>query len=150
MADERILQQGAVDPASTEATLPDSDGRPMAESDEHRRAILSVRIPLEVCFRDSGGTNVTGDLLLYYDPKKRHKCVAPDVLVARGVAKRFRRSNVMWEEGKAPDCVVEASSSDSRKCDREDRRRQYRDLAVAEYFAFDPVYECQDLHTIRG
>ena len=141
MAEERIVEQRAAAPLSAEATLPCSDGRPMAESDEHCRAILSVRLPLEVRFRESADTYVSGDLLLYYDRNDRRKCVAPDVLVARGVAKRMRRSYVLWEEGKVPDCVVEVSTPDSRKQDRGWKRELYRRLGVREYFLFDPVYE---------
>ena len=65
MADERIVEQRAAAPFSAEATLRDSDGRPMAENDEHYRAIISIRAPLEVRFRNSADTYVTGDLLLY-------------------------------------------------------------------------------------
>ena len=141
MADERIAEQRLAAPLSAEATLPDSDGRPLAENDEHYRAILSIRAPLEVRFRDSADTYVTGDLLLYYDREDRRKCAAPDVLVARGLAKRFRRSYVLWEEGKPPDCVVEVSSPDSRTKDRTKKRKLYAKLGVREYFLFDPVYE---------
>ena len=141
MADERIVEQRAAAPLSAEATLPDSDGRPIAENDEHYRAIISIRAPLEVRFRNSAGTYVTGDLLLYYDRNNPKKCAAPDVLVARGVSKRFRRSYVLWEEGQPPDCVVEVSSPDSRKKDRTKKRELYAKLGVKEYFLFDPVYE---------
>ena len=118
MVDKRIVEQRAAASLTAEAILPDSDGRPMAENDEHCRAILSIRTPLELRFQDSADTYVTGDLLLYYERDDWSKCVAPDVLVARGVPKRLRRSYVLWEEGKVPDCVVEVSSPDSRTNDR--------------------------------
>ena len=74
-------------PLSAEAALPDSDGLPMAENDEHFRAILPVRPPLEVRFRNSANTYASGDLLLF--------CNHEDVLVAERLAKRFRRSYLL-------------------------------------------------------
>ena len=108
----------------------------MAENDEHCRAILSIRAPPHVRFRDSA------DLPLYYERGNLRKCVAPDVLVARGVAAGPRRTYLLWEEGRPPDFVVEVSSPDSRNADRTEKRELYARLGVREYFLFDPV--CED------
>ena len=131
LGDQRIVEQRALVTLSAEETLPDSDGRPMAESDEHYRAIISVRGPLEVLFRNRRDIYISGDLLVYYDPADSAKSVAPDVLVVRGVSPRRRRSYVLWEEGKPPD---------SGRTDRVRKRELYARLGVAEYFLFDPVY----------
>ena len=140
LVDQRIVEQRPLATLSAEETLPDSDGRPIAESDDHYRAIISVRGPLEVRFRNRGDIYISGDLLLYYDPADGGKSVAPDFLVVRGVSPRRRRSYVLWEEGKPPDCVVEVSSPDSGRTDRVRKRELYARLGVAEYFLFDPVY----------
>lgn len=143
MADEQIVEQRAAAPLGSPETLeyPDSDGQPMAESDEHYRAIQSIRAPLEVRYRDSADTYVSGDLLLYYERGNRHKRVAPDVLVTKGVGRGPRRTYLLWEEGKPPDFVAEVSSPGSRTNDRTVKRELYARLGVQEYFLFDPVYE---------
>ena len=140
LADQRIVEKGTFTTPSTEETLPDSAGQPMADGDEHFRAIISVRGTLEVLFRNRGDIYISGDLLLYYDPDDWGKSVAPDVMMVRGVSPRRRRSYVQWEEGKPPDCVVEVSSPDSGRTDRVRKRELYERLGVAEYFLFDPVY----------
>ena len=141
MSGERIVKLRADAGQSAEDILPDSDGLRMAEGDEHCRAILSIRMTLDVRHRHSADTYVTGDLLMYYDQEDWSKRVAPDVMVVRGVAKRMRRSYVLWEEGKPPDCVVEVSSWDSREQDRTEKREFYARLGVQEYFLFDPLFE---------
>ena len=142
MAEEQIVEQRAgarlVEPDASQ--YPDSDGLPMAENDEHCRAILSIRGPLEVRFHGSSDTYVTGDLLLYYKEGER-KSVAPDVMVVRGVPTGPRRTYLLWEEGKPPDFVAEVSSPSSRSYDRTSKRALYAKLGVREYFLFDPVYE---------
>ena len=98
----------------------------MAENDEHCRAILSIRAPPQVRFRDSA------DLPLYYERGNLRKCVAAGP----------PRTYLLWEEGRPPDFVVEVSSPDSRNADRTEKRELYARLGVREYFLFDPV--CED------
>ena len=89
---------------------PETDGKPMAETDVHRQLLTDLIFTLTNFFRDEPDVYVSGDLLLYYvegDPKKR---VAPDVFVVRGVSKRQRRIYKLWEEGRPPDVVIELSS----------------------------------------
>lgn len=48
----------------------------------------------------------------------------------------------MWEEGKAPDLVVELTSKSTREEDIDDKKAIYRDiLGVREYILFDPYGE---------
>ena len=143
MAEEWIVEQraGARLVESDASQYPDSDGLPMAENDEHCRAILSIRGPLEVRFQGSSDTYVTGDLLLDYEEDGERKSVVPDVMVVRGVPTGPRRTYLLWEEGKPPDFVAEVSSPSSRSYDRTSKRALYAKLGVREYFLFDPVYE---------
>ncbi len=120
---------------------PDSDGQPMAVNDEHYQAIQSIRQPLEMRYRDSPDTYITGDLLMYYVPGDRSRCVAPDVMVVHGVARGPRKTYLVWREGRPPDFVAEVSSPGSRKQDRTKKRELYASLGIREYFLFDPVYE---------
>ena len=58
----------------------------------------------------------------------------------RGIANRDRKTYKLWEEGKGPDVVIEATSDSTRN---EDLRKKFRiyeqTLRVTEYFLFDPT-----------
>ena len=64
----------------------------------------------------------------------------PDLLVAFGVyPAAYYRSNayVISEQGKPPDFVLEIASPSSRRTDQVDKRREYADLGITEYWRFD-------------
>ena len=65
--------------------------------------------------------------------------VAPDVMVAVGVDDSLRDSWVIWQEGKAPDFVLEVASESTWKRDRDEKPAIYASMGVAEYFLYDPV-----------
>ena len=121
-------------------TYPSSDGKPMAETDVHLRWMIRL---IELLRRQYAGTPtyVSGNLLLYYvegNPKKR---VAPDVFVVKGVAQHDRRVFKLWEEGIAPQVVIEVSSKGTAEEDLWQKPRIYERLGVREYFLFDPLAE---------
>ena len=118
---------------------PESDGKPMGETDAHIAQILDLRFSLSRFFRNDPQVYVAADLLLYYvegDPKE---FVVPDVFVVRGVPKGDRRVYKLWEEGRAPDVVFEIASSSTRREDLGTKKVLYADLGVREYFIFDPT-----------
>ena len=120
---------------------PESDGKPMGETDLHITQILDLRFALARYFRDDPLVYVAADLLLYYvegDPKE---FVVPDVFIARGVPKRERRIYQLWAEGRAPEVVFEITSVSTRREDLGTKRVLYADLGVQEYFVFDPTGE---------
>ena len=58
----------------------------------------------------------------------------------RGIAKKQRENYLIWEEGKAPDLVIELTSKSTKREDQQKKRELYRDvLRVSEYFLFDPT-----------
>ena len=64
----------------------------------------------------------------------------PDLPVAFGVdPAAYYRSNacVISEQGKPPDFVLEIASPSSSRTDRVDKRREYADLGITEYWRFD-------------
>ena len=65
------------------------------------------------------------------------------MLVALGVPKLPQRLYyLLWEEGKAPNIVIELTSRTTRGEDRRTKWELYRDvLKVPEYFLFDPFEE---------
>ena len=127
--------------ASLPIRYPESDGKPIGESDTHITQIADLRFALARYFRDDPQLYVAADLLLYYvegDPKE---FVVPDVFVARGVPKRERRIYQLWIEGRAPEVVFEITSASTRREDLGTKRVLYADLGVQEYFVFDPTGE---------
>jgi hypothetical protein len=45
----------------------------------------------------------------------------------------------VWEEGKAPDVVLEVTSSSTRRQDEDSKPAQYGAMGVKEYFLYDPT-----------
>ncbi|MBI3763822.1 MAG: Uma2 family endonuclease [Chloroflexi bacterium] len=125
----------------TEIEYPESDGQPMAETDTHRDEMIDVIAELKERYRDDLQVYVAGNLLIYFEEGNPEKSVAPDVFVVFGVAKHKRRTYKIWEEGKAPDVVIEITSAKTRRQDREEKRVLYESLGVPELFLFDPLNE---------
>jgi Uma2 family endonuclease len=118
---------------------PTSDGKPVAETDWHRN-LMNVLIDTLIAFYAAvTDVYVSGNLLVFYQRGNRRRHVSPDVFVVRGVPKGIRANYLIWEEGKAPEVVIELTSSTTRREDLETKFRLYRDvLKVKEYFLFDP------------
>ena len=89
---------------------PESDGKPMAETDKHRNLMVDFIQMLQHHFRDDP-VYVSGNLLIYYEQGNSKKSVAPDVFVVFGVSKKPRRTYLTWEEGNTPDFVLELAKS---------------------------------------
>lgn len=123
---------------------PESDGKPMAETDIHRRLLTTLVFTLETHFQNQPDVYVSGNLLVYYVEGNPAKCVAPDVFVVRGVPKGERRIYKLWEEGVAPQIVIELTSRKTWKEDLQIKWRLYEELGVQEYFIFDPEYDYLD------
>ena len=123
---------------------PESNGLPLAETRFQWDSLTYAASALDVYFRDRPDVAVEGNRLLYYvegDPRSR---VAPDVFVVFGVPKRRRRIYLLWEEGKAPDFVLEVTSASTRRVDQGFKRDLYARLGVTEYWMFDPTSDYLD------
>ncbi len=119
---------------------PESDGKPMAESDSHRVEMAEYAINvLEDHFRDEARVYVSGNNFLYYTRGEPRDVVSPDCYVVRGVEKRQRRTFKVWEEKGARPCfALEVTSRSTRREDMGEKMAKYRDdLGVPEYFIFD-------------
>jgi len=127
-------------PAYIESVFyPESDGTPMAETDVHAKLMINLWFALDNFFRNDPQVYVSRNLFLYYvkgDPKKN---IAPDVFLVRGVPKGDRRVYFLWEEGVAPQVVIELSSEHTWKEDVFRKFHVYEKLGVNEYFIFDPT-----------
>ncbi|MFA0761698.1 MAG: hypothetical protein HZLCBSQH_001808 [Candidatus Fervidibacterota bacterium] len=123
-------------------TYPETDGKPMAETDWHYKSVTNTRFSLEWHFREREDVYVSGNLFVYYEEGNPRKCVAPDVFVVFGVPKRPRRVYLVWEEGKGLDVVFEFTSKKTRREDFGRKMDIYRGiLGVQELFIFDPLRE---------
>jgi Uma2 family endonuclease len=125
-------------PREHEPEYPESDGKPMAETDEHRDLMVRV-IQLLQAFLAHTVAYVSGNLLIYYEQGNPHRSVAPDCFVVKGVAQRRRRIYKLWEEGKAPDVVFEITSNKTKREDQRKKPQLYAQLGVKELFLFDPT-----------
>lgn len=120
-------------------TYPTRDGRPLGETDYHRRVIIDLIGALEQYYAGQQ-VYVSGDLLLFYEPGNRRRHVSPDVLVTKGLQLGDRLNYILWEEGVPPNMVIEVTSKTTRREDLEGKFEIYRDkVRVAEYFLFDPL-----------
>jgi Uma2 family endonuclease len=116
---------------------PTSDGKPMAETDVHRDLMVDLITELRTYYAGQR-VYVSGNLLICYERGNRRRHVAPDVFVVKEVEPRVRDNYLVWEEGRAPDVVIELTSSTEEE-DRTTKMALYRDvLQVREYFLFDP------------
>ena len=123
-----------------EILYPESDGKPMAETDKHRDLMVELIESLKNFYAEEPEIYVTGDLFLYYLEGVPQECVAPDVMVCFGVPKKERRIYKLWEEKVAPSVVIELASHSTFKNDREGKRELYESLGVKEYFIYNPEY----------
>src|SRR5438552_2196049 len=124
-----------------EIEYPESDGQPMAETDWHRDLMFALIASLQNHFASAPDVYVSGNLLLYYIEDDPTKSVAPDVFIVRGVGGHERRIYKLWEEGRAPNVVIELSSRKTKKEDLGWKKQLYAWFGVAEYFIFDPEYK---------
>jgi len=120
---------------------PESDGKPLGETDAHRREILAIIAMLEHHFAAASNVYVSGNLMFYYEKGNPSAVVSPDVFVVKGVPNHERRTYKLWEERKPPAIVFEITSRSTRLEDKGNKRALYAMLGVREYFMFDPLEE---------
>ena len=70
---------------------PDSDGKPMGETDYHMESLMYLREAMQAFFREMD-VYVATKMFLYYEKGNVKARMAPDVMVVPGVDKHFRRS----------------------------------------------------------
>jgi Uma2 family endonuclease len=126
--------------AAPTVVYPESDGKPMAETEYHRDLMIDFIQMLKHYFRDVNDAYVSGNLLMYYEEGNIYKSVSPDVFVVFGVSKKRRRTYRTWEEGRTPDFVLEVASPSTFKKDIGQKKDIYASvLAVKEYYIYDPL-----------
>lgn len=125
-------------PLEKEIDYPESDGRPLGETDWHRDEIVDLIYALKTRYEDVPDVYVSGNLLLYYVEGEPGKSVCPDVFLVEGVSKEKRPIYKLWEEGKGPSFVIEMASKKTWEDDLDTKKKKYARIGVKEYFLFDP------------
>ena len=120
-----------------------SDGKPMAETDQHQDAMFYAINTLKYYFRDRDDVYVSGNNFVHFVMGDRNKYLSPDCYVVFGVKSKKRRDNFKtWLEGASPGVVFEFTSKDTRNEDTGKKRTIYEQfLKTSEYYLFDPKGE---------
>jgi Uma2 family endonuclease len=126
-----------------EVEYPESDGKPMAETDVHLDCMIRIRNLLRWRYRGER-VYVGSNLLVYYVQGDPRKSVAPDDFVVKDCPSGDRRTFKVWEEGRAPTVVFEITSLSTRKEDEVKKPRLYARMGVKELILFDPLAEYLD------
>ena len=122
-----------------EIEYPTSDGKPMAETDQHRILMVKLIDTLKIYYSMQPQVYVTGNLLLFYEEGNKRRHVSPDVFVVRDAGNHLREYYLLWKEPRGPEVVIEVTSKTTRREDLGKKLDLYRDvLKVKEYFLFDP------------
>ncbi|MEH1777678.1 MAG: Uma2 family endonuclease [Nostoc sp.] len=124
----------------TQAELPDDDGIPM-ESPRHKAQMDLLIDALIPWLEEREDGFIGGNMFVYYSlAQVRNKDFkGPDFFAVLEVPKGERRSWVVWEEGKAPDVVIELLSDSTAQADKNEKKLIYQNqMRVPEYFWYDP------------
>ena len=124
----------------TQDELPCDDGEPM-ETQRHKWQMDILIDALDHWLQERGEGYTNGNMFVYFSLEQtrgRH-FRGPDVFVVLGVPRGERKSWVVWEQGKAPDVVIELLSPTTAAADKGEKKTIYQNLMrVPEYFWFDP------------
>jgi Uma2 family endonuclease len=122
----------------TEIEYPESDGKPMGETDLHRYWMIRIYDILRWRYRQQR-VYVGSDLLVYYTEGIPQHFVVPDDFVVLNSDPGPRRVFKVWEEGAAPNVVFEVTSRKTRQRDSHGKPGVYATIGVQELFLFDPT-----------
>ena len=125
-------------PTETTDLYPESDGKPMADTDLHLYWIKRIQDMIETYFSQNPEVYISGNIMMYDIEGPMRTAVSPDILVAFGLGQKFRRTYKVWEEGKPPDFVMEFSSKRTYRNDLDEKMAHYARMAIPEYVLYDP------------
>jgi Uma2 family endonuclease len=128
-------------PAPKEVVYPETDGKPLGETDFHIKAIFFLWNALRQFARQHEKLYVAADMLFYYVEGDPSEFIVPDVYVVKGIEKRDRRVYKLWEEKQTPCVIFEITSRGTGRIDISEKKGLYEFLGVNEYILFDPLNE---------
>ena len=120
---------------------PTRDGKPMAETDKHRRLMSYVLDALEVYYADRPDVYVSGNNFVFWEEGNPRARISPDGYVVFGVPQRELDSYMAWKEGgRLPAVILEFTSRKTQQEDTNTKLPLYEQvLKTPEYFLFDPT-----------
>lgn len=127
-------------PLEQEIEYPTSDGQPMAETSLHLWVMFDLIDGLRRRYAAVPDVWVGGNLFLCYEKGNPGAIIAPDVLLAKGIAKWDRPNYLLWQET-VPSLVMEITSRKTRREDQVKKKTLYERLGIEEYILFDPYGE---------
>lgn len=117
---------------------PETDGRPMGETDLHQAWMWKIKQLLVHRYRGQR-VYVASDLLVYYTIHVPAYYVVPDAFVVFDCDPGMRRTFKTWEEERVPNVVFEVTSRSTRREDEVFKLKLYEKIGVEEYFMYDPT-----------
>ncbi len=135
-----ILETGFAPSELDEDELyPSSDGKPMGESDPHRRWISNIIDIFERFFSNRDDVYVTGDLFWYPVEGKPKIVSAPDTMVVFGRPSHDRLCYKQWvEDNVVPQVTMEVRSQNNTREEMKRRRLFCQRHGVQEHYMYDP------------
>ncbi|CAD5950669.1 hypothetical protein PCC9214_02534 [Planktothrix tepida] len=124
----------------TQDELPCDDGVPM-ETQRHKLQMDLLIDQLIPWLEQREDGYVGGNMFLYFSlaQVRNQDFKGPDFFAVLGVPKKERKSWVVWEEGKAPDVIIELLSQSTAPEDKTNKKLIYQNqVRVPEYFWYDP------------
>ncbi|MEI6233966.1 MAG: Uma2 family endonuclease [Planctomycetota bacterium] len=121
-----------------EIVYPESDGKPLAETDIHFTAIAALIALLRRHYATRNDVYVAGCNFVYYKEGDNKARFSPDAYVVFGVDSAKRRSYFLWKEQHPPAVVFEFTSRKTKKVDATTKKELCASLGVKEYFLCDP------------
>ncbi len=116
------------------------EGHWIAQSVGHGDAVRQAATALDYHFRARADVLVAMELVVYYQRGNNKLRLQPDVQVVFGVEHCGSRGSFrIWEEGKAPDFVLEVASPSTAENDARHKAREYAEIGVREYWRLDPA-----------
>ena len=125
-------------PTDADDLYPETDGKPMAATDMHRRFLIWVLQVLEAHFANTQAY-ISGDIMMYYViSDTRNIAVSPDVLITFGIEQKARRVyRVSKRDNPAPDFVMEFTSKATHEDDVGRKMDIYAMIGIRNYFLYD-------------
>ncbi len=126
-----------IETTSAEIYYPESDGKPMGETEWHVNWAIRIRDIMKQRYRGQR-VYIGCDLFVYYEEGLPQHNFAPDVMVVKDCDTHLRPVFKVWEEGRPPSVVFELVSRGTRREDLEFKPGLYERLGIGEYFLYDP------------
>ncbi len=137
---DMTMRQPSIALPPTQAELPYDDNTTM-ETQRHKVQMELLIDTLSFWLDQREDGYVGGNMFVYYSLKqvRNEDFKGPDFFAVLDVPKGERLSWVTWEEGKAPDVVIELLSISTASVDKNEKKLIYQNqMRVPEYFWFDP------------